>query len=87
MIKINKMQRVKESLLQGHKLTGKHLMLEYQCLAYRNVIYRLRKQGLCIQTKMIGKSKYAIYWMELEDIKQYNQQIPFITTMNRGVTK
>ena len=68
-IQSNKTQQVKEYLLSGNQVTGLELMLDFKCLAYRNVIYRLRKQGLAIQSEMVGdKAKHAVYWIDREDI-------------------
>jgi hypothetical protein len=68
---MSKIQSVADHLLSGQELTGLQMMLDYRCLAYRDVIYQLRKQGLDIQTEMIGKPKYARYSMDKAAINDY----------------
>ena len=64
-VKPNKTQQIKAHLLSGKPITGLEMMLVYGCLTYRDVIYRLRNQGLNIQSKMTGNStRYAIYWLD-----------------------
>lgn len=71
---MSKTQLVAEHLLSGRTITGWQIIHEYHCMIYRDVIYSLRKKGLDIQTEMIGKPKYARYWMEAEAINDYLQR-------------
>lgn len=74
MNKLTKIQQVKNALLQGKTLSGKEIMTKYHYLSYRDVIYYLRRQGLLIDTRLVGRSKHALYSVNTEAIEQYQSQ-------------
>lgn len=82
--KLTKIQRVKAHLLAGKPLTGLELLNNFGCLAYRDVMYRLRNQGVPIQSIMVGETKHAVYWISLCDIEVYLSNQQFILDNKKG---
>lgn len=82
-IKMTKKQRVKEHLLAGRVLTGLQLLNEFGCLAYRDVIYNLRKQGVPISSIMVGETKHAVYFVKQQDLDDYLEREHLIPDTNK----
>ncbi|MCC6516915.1 MAG: DNA-binding protein [Chitinophagales bacterium] len=58
-----KTQKIKSHLKAGKKITGLQALRLYGCYRLSAVIYNLRKSGMNIKTKIVGKEKYAQYFI------------------------
>lgn len=59
-------QAIKEHLLSGKELTKIDALKKYGCWNTGDVVYKLRMQGLPIETMMIqeGRKRYAVYKLQ-----------------------
>lgn len=57
--------RLKIALLKGEKITPVKALKKWGCFRLAVYIQRLRREGMNIETELIGKQRYASYRLSL----------------------
>ena len=63
-------EQIRNYLESGNKITGLEALHLFDCMRLADVVYKLKKDGLTIETKMIKtitKKWVAQYWIKKEE--------------------